>query len=153
MKALIDGDVIRYSIGAACQKKVTDDYGIEHLVAEPDYIWKHTVDKMISSILVNTKSDSCKIYLTGKGNFREEIAKKKGYKENRKDLQKPLLYNEISTHLVDDWCAEVITGMEADDQMAITQIEYAKKYGVRMPIGGGKYTLLDYEDWQRIGHI
>ena len=121
MIALIDGDVLRYSIGAACQKMVTDDYGEQQLVTEPDYIWKHTVDKMISNILVNTKSESCKVYLTGKGNFREEIAKKKGYKENRKDLQKPLLYDDISTHLVDDWGAIVVNGMEADDAMAIEQ--------------------------------
>ena len=128
MVALIDGDVVRYAVASACQSTIIDDMGDEAIVTEPEHIWKYTVDKMLISIKFNSKSDGVKVYLTGGDNFREKIAKKKGYKENRKDAVKPLLFNDISTYLIDSWGAEVVNGMEADDAMAIEQCRNIKDY-------------------------
>lgn len=53
-----------------------------------------------------------------KSNFRYALATHRGYKEHRKDVSKPAWYDEIRQHLVDNWGAEVIYGMEADDALA-----------------------------------
>jgi len=119
--ALIDADVIHYSASAACQEDIVDDMGDVVTVAAAEYIWRHTVDSMIANIVKNSGATDYKLYLTGKGNFREEVAKKKPYKGNRKAKEKPLLFEDVATYLVDTYCAEVVTGMEADDAMAIAQ--------------------------------
>jgi 5'-3' exonuclease len=125
-EALIDGDMLRYTLGFSCQELKLNESGVEELVAAPDYIWKYTVDKFVSDIISNSGSTTGIIYLTGKGNFREKIAKKKAYKANRKGAPKPLLYEEISTYLIDTWGAKVVDGMEADDAMAIEQTRRAE---------------------------
>ena len=116
--ALIDADLVRYTLGFACQR--TEDDGT--ITTADDYSWKHSIDIFIRSVMKNSKSQACKLYLTGKGNFRETVAKKKPYKGTRKS-EKPVLYEAISTYLVDEWAAEVIEGMEADDALAINQTE------------------------------
>lgn len=116
--ALIDADMVRYTLGFACQR--TEDDGT--ITTADDYSWKHSIDIFISSVMKNSKSQACKLYLTGKGNFRETVAKKKPYKGTRKS-EKPVLYEAISTYLVDEWAAEVIEGMEADDALAINQTD------------------------------
>jgi len=60
------------------------------------------------------------LFLTGKGNFREEIALKKKYKGNR-TKPKPFHYNNIKTYLLFKYDCEVAEGCEADDLLCITQ--------------------------------
>ena len=60
----------------------------------------HSVKITIESIVKSTQADRYVIYLSCKGNFRDEIAKQKGYKENRKDLKKPYHYQNIHDYLV-----------------------------------------------------
>ena len=122
MIALIDADVLRYQLGFVYQRKVVDDYGEIVIVPSPSHVWKPKVDAYISDIMKNAGATSCKLFLTGKGNFREKIAKKKVYKGTR-HAAKPVLYDELGTYFVDEWDAEVITGMEADDALTITQYE------------------------------
>ena len=117
--ALIDGDMIRYTLGFACQE-VWPSGAIE---TSPEHQWKRSVDLFLKGIVAGSGSSGPpKVYLTGKGNFREAVAKKKPYKGTRK-AEKPALYEEISTYLIDTWAAEVIEGMEADDALAINQTE------------------------------
>lgn len=61
------------------------------------------------------------IYLTGKGNFREAIAKRKPYKGTRKEEGKPWHYANIWAYLQVKWSAIIVEGMEADDAMCIEQ--------------------------------
>lgn len=68
------------------------------------------------------------IYLTGKDNFRESIAKKKGYKANRKDTPKPFHYANIRAYMQTRWDTVIINGMEADDGMCIEQGRYEHAY-------------------------
>lgn len=63
------------------------------------------------------------IFLTGKGNFREEVATILPYKGNRDSSHKPVHYEAIKEFLVKKYKAQVIEGMEADDAMAIMQYE------------------------------
>lgn len=62
-----------------------------------------------------------RLFLTGKDNFREKIAKKAIYKGNRDKLAKPWHYANIKAYLIGCYEAEVVDGMEADDMMCIIQ--------------------------------
>ncbi len=63
--------------------------------------------------------DRLELYLTGKGNFREEIATIKGYKANRKDNVRPVHYKGIRRYMRERWQAVVVKGYEADDALAM----------------------------------
>lgn len=65
------------------------------------------------------KYDKLELFLTGKGNFRDTIAKVKPYKGNRLLMEKPLHYQGIRRYLQNRWGALVINGWEADDEVAM----------------------------------
>ena len=79
----------------------------------------HSLKVIIQKIAQRAKANSYKIYLTGKGNFRNDVATIMGYKHNRLDAEKPALYQEIRDYLVQHHKATVVTGMEADDALSI----------------------------------
>ena len=59
-----------------------------------------------------------KLYLTGGGNFRFDIATVKPYKGNRKQ-EKPFYLPSVRKYLETKWGAVVVEGMEADDALCI----------------------------------
>ena len=79
----------------------------------------HSIKMIIQKIAQRAKANSYKVYLTGGGNFREQIATILGYKHNRKDKPKPILYQEIRDYLVNVHKATIVNGMEADDALSI----------------------------------
>ncbi len=114
MKALIDADVLRYTVGFAAE-------------GEPIENCLHSVKLMINSIVEATQADSYSCFLTGQGNFRETIATIKPYKGNRPD-KKPAHYNAITDYIMEHHNGEMVCGMEADDAMGIEQFaDYASK--------------------------
>jgi hypothetical protein len=62
--------------------------------------------------------DGMELYITGKGNHRDEIATIKPYKGNRLALQKPAHYGAIRRYLMSRWHAVKVDGWEADDEVA-----------------------------------
>ncbi len=70
-------------------------------------------------IYVNLKADEYKAWITGKSNYRYDIAKTVPYKGNRKDVQRPKHYEALREHLVKRHDAIVTVGEEADDAVAI----------------------------------
>lgn len=108
---LVDGDIVAYRCAFKCndESEKTACYTtgsflsdlISHLYTmidgEPDY----------------------KVYLTGKGNFRHDIAVTEPYKGNRKEKEKPVHLEAIRQYLIKDWNAVVSEGEEADDLIAI----------------------------------
>lgn len=118
---IIDGDILCYEIGFACEvgwKAINEG---EDVGPPPFEYCQELLDNRIKQICFeSTQQESCTpvIFLTGKGNFREEISKKKKYKGNRKD-NKPFHYKNISAYLQGAYNASVIDGMEADDAMSI----------------------------------
>lgn len=62
-----------------------------------------------------------RVFLTGSGNFREQIATILPYKGNRNDLHKPKYYDAIRRYMTEIWNAEIVDGQEADDVLAMTQ--------------------------------
>lgn len=110
LRPLIDSDIIVYRCGFACK----DDEPVENAL--------HSVKLILNGILETFRNaPSHQLYLTGKGNFRDEIATIQEYKGSRKDKPKPKYYQEIRDYLTGRWDATVIDGMEADDALGIEQ--------------------------------
>lgn len=118
----IDGDILLYECGYAAET------GWKHIQPfsqdPPDWGYvKKIVDERINEILIKLSNtfenvDKPKIFLTGKNNFRDEIAKKRKYKGTRKS-SKPFHYHNIKAYLQCEYYAEIVDGMEADDALAI----------------------------------
>ena len=105
MKALIDGDIVVYRAAASAEE-------------EDQWVALARADQMMQDILADTSSDSYKVFLTGSGNFRREIAP--DYKANRPD-SRPKHWAAVREFLVTQHKAEVCNGHEADDQLGIQQ--------------------------------
>lgn len=118
MKPLIDLDVLFYEIGFCAEYK--DEEG-EPQIRDFDFV-KELFDAKIEQICFTVgATEPPTLFYTGEGNFREEIAKKKGYKENRKEKKKPFHFENLKAYAIALYdCVEAV-GMEADDMMCIAQ--------------------------------
>jgi len=115
MLALIDMDIIVYSCGFASDAEAKRQ-GLEH---EPLPYCLQIVNQLIDRIVLETQADDYKGFLTGKNNYREDVAVTLPYKGNRDTSHKPYWYKEIKEHLVERHAAIVVDGMEADDMLGI----------------------------------
>ena len=151
MKALIDGDILRYRIGFAAQTTYTDIYMgadihksfdnktdlneylktlpvdaeyelVERIVADPVENCLHSVKLQLNSIIEGAKADEYKILLTGHGNFREGLVDY--YKANRDRGKRPIHYDAITRYLIEGWNAKVVHRREADDALSILQYQW-----------------------------
>ena len=105
--ALVDADFLVYRIGFS-----TED--------EPLGIAKARLTEWVENfIYVNLKADHYLAWITGKGNYRYDIATTVPYKGNRKDAPRPKHYEALREHLVKRHDAVVTVGEEADDTVAI----------------------------------
>jgi hypothetical protein len=62
---------------------------------------------------------SVQLYLTGPGNFREELATQRVYKGNRDRNLRPFHYEAAREYMIDKWGARLVEGYEADDAISI----------------------------------
>lgn len=111
MIALLDSDIYAYRAAAACEN-------------EDELQAKRSVDSLIIKTLMCGVDkcgyvDSWKLFLTGKGNFRNDIAITAPYKGNRADKVKPKHLAALREHLMQEWKADMSAGQEADDSIAI----------------------------------
>jgi len=127
MKALVDADVLLYEIGFACE------YGKEEIPSF-EYV-KEVFHARLQSILDTVEATDYTLYLTGKDNFRIDIAKRKPYKGNRED-KKPFHYHNLKAYILATQPSVLVEGMEADDAMAIEQTRYLER---------SKQTMYDME--------
>ena len=106
MKALIDGDILCYRIGFATNNE-TEDVAIR------------TMATFLEDLLMyDLSADDWTTYLTGKRNFRNDVAVTEKYKGNRKK-EKPVHIKLLRDYLVASWNGVVSDGNEADDEIAI----------------------------------
>jgi 5'-3' exonuclease len=114
MKALFDSDIFAYRAASACED-------------EDEATAQRTLDRLIVDVLMcgvdniypDCFVDSWSMHLTGKNNFRYEIATTVPYKGNRVDKPKPKHLAFLRSHLVKEWGATISEGEEADDTIAI----------------------------------
>jgi 5'-3' exonuclease len=102
---LIDGDIIAYRIACACEN---DEEGESH--------YRGGINSYVSGVLLKYPEMDYIVYLTGKGNFRYDVAVTAPYKGNRGE--KPALLEEVRQYLLEAYDAVVIEGKEADDAIA-----------------------------------
>lgn len=111
MHALVDADILIYRIGFA-----TND--------ENESTAIRTMAGFLEDLLMLDLPEvqSWELFLTGTGNFRNEIAVTAPYKGTRKS-EKPVHYKLLREYLELSWAAQVVEGMEADDMLAIRATE------------------------------
>lgn len=112
MIGLVDSDILCYRVGFASND-------------EAESVALKTLDGFITDLMMEDKIlevMSFEFYLTGKTNFRNDIAVTRPYKGNRKS-EKPVHLQALRDHLVEVWDAKMSEGNEADDEMAIRQTE------------------------------
>jgi len=108
---LIDADILVYRLGWSCNE-------------ESEKAAIRGIDGFITDLLAfhlgaDEEESEYVLYLTGKGNFRNDYAVTAPYKGNRKDKAKPVHIQALRQHLIDQWAAVVTDGEEADDAIAI----------------------------------
>lgn len=130
---LIDADYIVYRVGFA----VKDDEPIEYALSTVKNNLEHVWDKF-------PEAAAHRIFLSGKGNFRDDIATIQTYKGNRDPSHKPKYYSEIKEYMINHHGAETVNGMEAEDAAGI--IQYAHKDKSTVIVGVDK-DLLTVPGW------
>jgi hypothetical protein len=110
----VDLDILVYRIGFASQSGRGDE-----VVPEPLENALHSVKLNLTTIMEGCNADASVGFLTGKGNYREEVATIQGYKANRKGVAKPHWYNEIREYMLEHQDAILVEGQEADDALGI----------------------------------
>jgi 5'-3' exonuclease len=110
-KVLIDGDIIAYRAAFS-----TEQMGLSDTKAKVDDLIEFILDK---TVLFPEIGLDYVVYLTGKGNFRHDIAKSHVYKGNRKNVQKPRHLQTARDHMESKYKAIISQGEEADDLIAM----------------------------------
>ena len=118
-KLLVDGDTLAYRAAFSCQ-----DYPVADAIEKVDDLIYEVIQEVFWDADVDGLQDDIKIFLTGKGNFRFEIAVTRPYKGNRKDVEKPQHLTAIRKHMTKNWSAIMSAGEEADDLIGIWSTRY-----------------------------
>lgn len=113
MHALIDADILLYEFGSAKQEN-GDPLPWPRVVSR--------LDARIENILKAVDATDYQLYLTGPGNFREQVATIKPYKGHR-PIEKPYWYQQIKDFLIYHRDAILVEGIEADDMLGIDQFK------------------------------
>jgi DNA polymerase-1 len=112
---LIDGDMLVYRVGFACDE-------------ESEKIAIQTMGNYISEIISDLAEyyEDHQVYLTGSSNFRNEVAVSQPYKGSR-PARKPVHKDLLREYMLDAWKAELSDNMEADDCIAMKSTELEHK--------------------------
>lgn len=122
--ALIDADFVLW---IACNpNKVKDRWGVPKK-EDGKFVYTDktleeaiaTCDSYITDVLNVTRADSYLLFLTTGQTFRAKLDPT--YKANRIGFEKPKWFFEVKAHMVKQWDAIEIAGLEADDLVVITR--------------------------------
>lgn len=127
-KLLFDGDVICYRAGFAAEHRIVEidpeDGGkITRIEVEPLENALQNVKEIVETCLTMIGTNDYHIYLTGKNNFRKEVATIREYKANRKNARYPIHLDDIKEYLIKNHPTSVSDGQEADDDLGIALTE------------------------------
>ena len=108
MIALLDADILCYRVGF--------DTNDEHENTAIETMAVFLEDLLMFDLI---DCEGHELFLTGKVNFRNDIAVTAPYKGNRKDVKKPVHLPLLREYLQVSWGATISDGQEADDDIAI----------------------------------
>jgi hypothetical protein len=111
MIAVVDADILVYRFGFASE-------------GDPAEFALARLSEFLDDLYMNLNVDDVIGYLTGSGNFRNEIAVTAPYKGNRTDNAKPYHFGLLREYMEKSWNFEVVNGMEADDALGIYAYEH-----------------------------
>lgn len=119
MKALIDGDILRYEVGFGAETGWKEFTEGRETIPPFDYVERLLIDK-INNIVAVAGADEYTIYLTTAPSFRHEIATTRPYKGNRKHV-KPFHFDNLTAYISNSHLPVYLCddGFEADDEIAI----------------------------------
>lgn len=138
MIPLIDSDVLRYEVGFAAETGWQSEGFVPF-----DYV-AQLLDERINNICAMVGATAPPIlFLTGKGNFRNEIAVTQPYK-NRPSV-KPWHFKNITAYLLNKYDVRISEGMEADDCMSIEQTKVRERFESN-PFYSGTDTIICSRD-------
>ena len=128
-KTLIDGDIVAYRCAFAHKEDSIDlaCKGVDELM-----------EFILNECSFYNSTGLYEVYITGKNNFRNNIAVTHKYKGNRKDAEKPFHLPYIRHHLVTKYNAIVSAGEEADDLIS----KEATKIGPKVVIASADKDML-----------
>ena len=115
-KLLIDADYLIYGVGFASEED------------SEKFAKSRLVETLEDLVYIHLKADSYEAFLTGKNNYRYEIAKTVPYKGNRKDAKKPKHYDALRECMITRLGAVIVDGQEADDEVAIRMTKEPDQY-------------------------
>lgn len=121
MTPLIDGDLIAYELAFGCQRFEEDQLTLVPV----EEVNKRVLAKIGEICSEVYATEPPVLFFTGKTNFRNDIAKSKPYKGNRKG-DKPHYLKYIRSFLMANYESELVEGLEADDLMSMRQTERLK---------------------------
>lgn len=127
---LTDADIVAYEAAFAGQyvEKDEETGEVGELKILPFSVVRNKIERMMYDLMDTLETPLEPImYLTGDHNFREEIAKRKGYKDNRKDTEKPYHLANARNFIISRYNTYVSHGCEADDLLAISQTKYNRE--------------------------
>ena len=107
--ALIDADILVYRVGFASEDS-------------SEAIAKARMREFVEDMLLFNGFEDYTGYISGRKNYRTEIAKTAPYKGNRK-APKPKHYDALREYLLQDWEFTLVEGQEADDAIGIHAYE------------------------------
>lgn len=151
---LVDADSMIYRAGFSADSQVVgsfmetlgcDKEKAEELAAEEDYLVAAlgNLKQMLQDGVRHFDKKRARVFLTGSGNYREQVATIAPYKGNRV-ARKPKYYSELRQYAKEIWDAEVVDGYEADD--AVSMEQWANKDRSTIIVG------LDKDLWNTPGH-
>lgn len=114
IQPLLDADVLIYEAGFAAESGWDEE-------GHPPFDYAaNQLDTRIANICAMVGATAPPIlFLTGKKNFRNDIAKRKKYKDRASN--KPYHYKNLTAYIKGKYDFRITEGLEADDLMAIEQ--------------------------------
>lgn len=118
LRALIDGDILRYELGFAAEAGWKAITGTDNVMPPFNYV-EDLLQQRIAYIMAQTTATEYTLFLTEGRTFRHDIAKTKPYKGQRVS-NKPRHFDNLTAYMLgvlpNKLCND---GLEADDHMAI----------------------------------
>lgn len=120
MIALIDGDILVYTVAFQCE--VECDWGDDMWTLHSDA--REARQRLDIDVMSFRRAVGCshvRIALSSPTNFRKKFYP--DYKANRADQRKPLAYKALRRYVVETWKAKIVPDLEADDVIGMWATE------------------------------